>query len=197
MLAQVATLSAAILMSEDHLVIVTDDNVDLAETTCELLKVYGINARPCFSGIEAIASVRVVKPEVIILDIGMPPPDGFATLSALHALSGCSTIPIVAVTAYSDLEHSKRISDAGFTAHLVKPVEIDLLVATIKRLSKHEADRVRASVGRLDTLTAQRLEVAIVYLEMLGFDDANEYLQSVGMPSDLAYRVLHSTSRRN
>lgn len=183
-------------MSENYLVIVTDDNVDLAETTCEILSVYGISARPCFSGTEAIASVRAVKPDVIILDIGMPPPDGFATLSALRALSGCSTVPIVAATAYSDLEHSKRIIDAGFTAHLVKPVEIDLLVATIKRLAKHEANRAHRSAGRLDALTAQRLEVAIVYLEMLGFDDAYDYLRSVAMPSDLAHRVLHSKHRR-
>lgn len=197
MLAQVAILPADIPMSDDHHVIVTDDNVDLAAITCELLNVYGIDARPCFSGMEAIAAVRLVKPDVIILDIGMPPPDGFATFSALRAISGCSTVPIVAVTAYSDLEHCKRISDTGFTAHLVKPVEIDLLVATIKRLAKHEADRARASAGRLDALTAQRLEVAVVYLEMLGFDDASEYLRSVAMPSDLADRVLHSTHRRH
>lgn len=197
MLAQVAIFPADMPMSDNHHVIVTDDNVDLAVITCELLNVYGIDARPCFSGIEAIASVRLVKPDVIILDIGMPLPDGFATFCALRALPGCSTVPIVAVTAYSDLEHCKRIIDAGFTAHLVKPVEIDLLVATIKRLAKHEADRAHASAGRLDALTAQRLEVALVYLAMLGFDDASEYLRSVAMPSDLAYRVLHSTHRRN
>lgn len=184
-------------MSEKYSVIVTDDNVDLAETTCEILNVYGLNARPCFSGTEAISSVSVGKPDVIILDIGMPTLDGFATLSALRALPKCSTVPIIAVTAYSSVEYSKRINDAGFTAHLVKPVQIDLLVATIIRLAKHEANRAHAAVGRLDSLTAQRLEVAIVYLEMLGIDDARKYLRSVAMPSDLADRVLLSSQRRS
>lgn len=183
-------------MTNSHLVIVADDNLDLADTTCALLQIYGINAQPCFSGEEAISLARGSRPEVIVLDIGMPPPDGFSTFASLRALQGCSTVPIIAVTAYSDLERSNRIRDTGFAAHLVKPVQVKLLSATISRLAQQEASRAWDAAGRQDVLTAQRIEVALVYLEMLGYDDAKKYLDSVAMPPNLSDRVLNSVQRR-
>lgn len=183
-------------MPYDHLVIVADDNRDLAETTCDLLQIYGINASPAFSGQEAISFAHTLRPEVIVLDIGMPPPDGFATFNAIRALHGCSTVPIIALTAFSDPIHSRRITETGFATHIVKPANIELLTRTIKRLAEVEASKAWASAGRYDALTAQRLEVALVYKEMLGYEEARKYLKSVSMPSALTDRVLDSELRR-
>lgn len=183
-------------MSHDHLVLIVDDNHDLVETTCELLHLYGVNAQPCFSGNEAIALAQELRPEVVVLDIGMPTPDGYATFSSIRELHGCSTVPIIAVTAYSDAEHSQRIKNFGFATHLVKPVNMELLAATIKRLAQVEADRAWLSAGRHDALTAQRLEVALVYKDMLGVDAAKAYLESVDMPLTLADRVIGSELHR-
>lgn len=196
MLARVATHLANMHMSNDHLVLIADDNRDLAEITCQVLQMLGINARPCFSGAEAISLAQAFRPEVVVLDIGMPPPDGFATFSMIRALYGCSTVPIIAATAYSDLEHSKRVRDIGFAAHLIKPVKIELLAATVRRLAEFEESRAWVTAGRYDALTAQRLEVALVYREMLGYNDAKRYLESVAMPLTLANRILNSTHRR-
>lgn len=184
-------------MPHDHLVLIVDDNHDLVETTCELLQLYGINAQPCFSGKEAIALARELRPEVVVLDIAMPAPDGFATFSAIRELHGCSTIPIIAVTAYSDAEHSQRIRSFGFTTHLVKPVKIELLAATIRKLAQAQANRAWLSAGRHDVLMAQRLEVALVYRDMLGTDAAKKYLESLDVPLSLAERVLASERHRN
>lgn len=183
-------------MSNAHLVIVVDDNIDLVDTTCALLQIYGINAKACFSGAAAISLTRDSRPEVIVLDIGMPPPDGFSTFASIRALQGCSTVPIIAVTAYSDNEHSNRIRKAGFAAHLVKPVQVKLLAATISRLAQLEASRAWDAAGRQDALTAQRIEVALVYLEMLGYEDARRYLESVAMPPMLSHRILNTAQRR-
>lgn len=183
-------------MTYSNLVIVADDNVDLADTTCALLQFYGINAHPCFSGADAILLARRSRPEVVVLDIGMPPPDGFSTFAIIRELKGCSTIPIIAVTAYSDLEHSSRIRETGFAAHLVKPIRADLLAATITRLARLEASRALDAGGRQDVLAAQRIEVALVYLEMLGYYDAKKYLESVGMQPILIERILTSPQHR-
>jgi CheY-like chemotaxis protein len=183
-------------MPYNNLVLVADDNHDLVETTCELLTLFGVNARPCFSGLEAISLAQDLRPEVVILDIGMPSPDGFATFSIIRALHGCSTVPILAVTAYSDPEHSQQIRDKGFAAHLVKPVNIEVLAATVRRLAEVEASKAWDCAGRYDALSAQRLEVALVYKEMLGDAEARKYLESVAMSSTLIDRVLDSRNHR-
>lgn len=183
-------------MPYNNLVLVVDDNRDVAETTCELLRIFGLNAQPCFSGSEAILVTQDLRPEVVILDIGMPPPDGFATFSVIRSLHGSSTVPIIAMTAYSDAEHSQRIRDIGFAAHLVKPVNIQLLAATVKRLAEVEASKAWDCAGRYDALSAQRLEVALVYKEMLGDAEARKYLESVAMSSTLINRVLGSPNHR-
>lgn len=183
-------------MPYNNLILVADDNRDLVETTCELLRIFGLNAQPCFSGLEAISLAEALRPELVILDIGMPPPDGFATFSMIRALPGCSTVPILAVTAYSDPEHSQHIRDLGFAAHLVKPVNIELLATTVRRLAEVEASKAWDCAGRYDALSAQRLEVALVYKEMLGDADARKYLESVAMPSALINRVLDSPDHR-
>lgn len=183
-------------MSYDHLILVADDDQCLAETTCELLQLYDINAKPCFSGAEVISLSQDLRPEAVILDTGMTSPNGFEAFSMIRASHGCSTVPIIAVTAGSDLNNSRRIIDTGFAAHLVKPVKIDLLAATIKKLAEIESNKAWVCAGRHDALTAQRLEVALVYKEMLGYDEARKYLESVAVPLTLASRILDSAHHR-
>lgn len=183
-------------MPTDNLVLVVDDNQDLVETTCLLLQILGINARPCLSGTEAILLSGNLRPNVVVLDIGMPAPDGFATFSLIRELKGCSTVPIIAVTAYSDVENSQRIKDMGFATHFVKPAKIELLAATVKRLAEVEARKAWGGLGRNDALTAQRLEVALIYKTMLGNNEARKYLESVNISILLIDRILNSTDHR-
>jgi CheY-like chemotaxis protein len=176
-------------------VLLADDNIDAAELTGQLLEFHGIKVRCVFDGAAAVAQVATFQPDVVVLDIGMPELDGHATFRAIRASAGGARLPIVALTAYNSAAEARRIQETGFSAHLVKPCEIALLLATIRELSK-TGKRAQASSRRTDELTAQRIEVALVYQQMLGTVDAQDYLSSLGVPESVARRVLQSDATR-
>jgi DNA-binding response OmpR family regulator len=176
-------------------VFLADDNIDAAELTGQLLEFHGMEVRCVFDGAAAVAQVTAFRPDVVILDIGMPGLDGHATFRAIRALARGRQVPIMALTAYNSAEEARRIRDTGFSAHLVKPCDIALLLATIRNLLK-TGDGAHASSRRTDELTAQRIEVALVYQQMLGTADAQDYLSSLGVPEPVARRVLLSDATR-
>lgn len=170
-------------------VLLADDNVDAAELTCQLLEIHGMEALCVFNGVEAVARMPEFMPDIVILDIGMPLLDGHATFRAIRALDGGGAVPIIALTAYHTLKETAKIRATGFSAHLVKPCDIALLMATIHGLVRG-GDPARAASRRTDELTAQRIEVALVYQQMLGTADAAAYLAALGVPETVVRRVL-------
>jgi CheY-like chemotaxis protein len=178
-------------------VVLADDNVDAATTTCDFLQLHDIDARPFFGGQGAIAAIGKTMPDVVVLDIGMPQPDGYAICKTIRSMPNGGHIPIIALTAYSDPEHSERIKSMGFAVHLTKPCNLALLIATVSQLARRHVKQAVGSVRRHDSLTAQRLDVALVYQTMLGYAAAKDFLRSVAMPEMLADRVLNSSSYRS
>jgi len=114
-------------------ILVVDDNRDAAESLVMILNFAGHDARAAYSAAEALESAQALTPEVILLDIGLPGMDGYQVASLIRARQ----IPtqIVAITGYGQAEDIRKAATAGIDAHLVKPVDLRTLEATLAALS--------------------------------------------------------------
>ena len=104
-------------------VLVVDDNVQAADSLVKLLNKLGCKAEARYSGKEALAYEALSDFDIIILDIGMPLMDGYEVIHALRA-RGVPPPPVVALTGYGLREDRQKALDAGFSAHLTKPIGI-------------------------------------------------------------------------
>lgn len=119
-------------------VLVVDDNVDAANTLHLLLQSLGHETRIAHDGPTALAVTDEFRPDVILLDIGMPGMNGYEVARHLRSRYGDRHIKIVAITGWGAEGDRSRSTDAGFDVHLVKPVgESDLRQILINGVTKH------------------------------------------------------------
>ncbi|QBI02327.1 response regulator transcription factor [Pseudoduganella albidiflava] len=118
-------------------VLVIDDDPDAADMLAQLLCLNGIDARPAFSGRQAIELAATFEPDVIFLDLGMPVMDGFAVIRALRGEQRSSAY-IVALTAWDDATTRARVAAAGFDRHLAKPSSLSAVLAAIAAHCRHD-----------------------------------------------------------
>jgi signal transduction histidine kinase/DNA-binding response OmpR family regulator len=104
-------------------VLIVDDNRDATDSMAMLLAMEGYDVRVAYDGPQALDAVRTARPDVILLDIGLPGMDGFQVAQRVRADPINSSIVIVAVSGYGQEEHRSRSSQAGCDHHLVKPIE--------------------------------------------------------------------------
>jgi PAS domain S-box-containing protein len=109
-------------------VMVVDDNRDSADTTTAILRLLGNQVECTYSGQDALNLAQRFKAHVVLLDLAMPGMDGFAVLRELRKLPGLQDVFGIAMTGYGSQEDKRRTQDAGFDAHLIKPVELDALI---------------------------------------------------------------------
>jgi signal transduction histidine kinase len=114
-----------------HRILVVDDNVDSAVTLTRLLRHAGHEVQAAHSGLAALELARTVKPDVVLLDIGLPGMDGLEVARRLRCDLGLTESLLVAVTGYGHDDDRRRSEDAGFNAHLVKPVDLGALNALL------------------------------------------------------------------
>lgn len=120
-------------------VLIVDDNSDASETLEMLLQLWGYEVRSVHSGLEALEVAPEYRPEVVLLDIGLPGMSGYDVAQRLREVPGFSDVVLVAVTGYGQDNDRSRSRDAGFDHHLVKPVEPDKLQALIASVSRSQA----------------------------------------------------------
>jgi signal transduction histidine kinase/CheY-like chemotaxis protein len=108
--------------------LIVDDNVDAANTLAELLELSGCHARAVYSGDEATQVGEGVAPDIVLLDLGMPGMDGFEAAKRLRQTEWGSRAKLVAVTGWGQQADRKKTADAGFDGHLVKPVDLDVVL---------------------------------------------------------------------
>ena len=120
-------------------ILVVDDLLDTAESTAELLTIWGYAATVCTSGAMALACARARRPAAVLLDLVMPRMDGFEFARAFRALKGCGAVPLIALSGYSVPAFSACTREAGIGHHLTKPADPDqlkaLLVSVIRSAS--------------------------------------------------------------
>jgi len=109
-------------------VLVVDDNCDAAESLAMLLRMDGAEVEVAFDGDAAVKAAVRFQPEAILLDIGLPKMDGYSAARAIRREPSCSKVLLVAMTGWGQEEDKRRALEAGFDAHLVKPVSPDALM---------------------------------------------------------------------
>jgi PAS domain S-box-containing protein len=108
-------------------VLVVDDNRDAMESMAMLLGFWGHEVSTAGDGTEALDLVQQQRPHVVLLDIGLPGIDGYEVARRIRAQENVGKPVLVALTGYGQAEDRQRAREAGFTLHLVKPVEPDAL----------------------------------------------------------------------
>ena len=112
-------------------VLVVDDNVDAAIALGVLLRSLGHQTCVVHDGITALKMAPEFRPDVVLLDLGMPGMDGFETARRLRSLKRDRPFRIVAVTGWGQESDRVKTREAGFDLHLVKPVDMDVLAQAL------------------------------------------------------------------
>ena len=108
-------------------VLVVDDNQDASTMLSEALDSLGFVVRTAPDGPAALRIVEEFEPDIALLDIGLPVMDGYELAQRLRERQGAGSLRLVAITGYGQTEDQHRSAQAGFDAHLVKPVDLDHL----------------------------------------------------------------------
>ena len=112
-------------------VLVVDDNADTANGMAKLLGFSGHEVRVALNGQDALIAAREHRPEVMLLDIGLPGMDGYELASTLRRQEWSKDSVLIAVSGYGDEQARDRSKEAGFNHHLVKPINFDTILALI------------------------------------------------------------------
>jgi PAS domain S-box-containing protein len=116
-------------------VLVVDDNRDAADSLAILLKSFGLDAGTAYDGLSALEAVRVTRPAVVFLDLGMPGMDGYAVASEIRAQPHYQGVVLVALTGWGQEHDRRRTKDAGFAYHVVKPADIHTVRALLDEIA--------------------------------------------------------------
>jgi CheY-like chemotaxis protein len=114
-------------------ILVVDDNLSNASSLEVLLRTLGQEVYTAFDGVTALEMVRQLHPDVVLLDIGLPAMDGYEVASLCRREPALQHMTLVAMTGYGKEEDRQRSRQAGFSAHLVKPVNVEDLRMLLSR----------------------------------------------------------------
>jgi signal transduction histidine kinase/CheY-like chemotaxis protein len=118
-------------------VLVVDDHRDSAESLAMLLSAMGHQVEQAYDGHEAIDLAGTLRPDLLLLDIGMPQMDGYEACRRIKSERWGKDMCVVALTGWGQEEDRRKSQAAGFDHHLVKPVEIGQLAQLIERLDAY------------------------------------------------------------
>jgi PAS domain S-box-containing protein len=108
-------------------ILIIEDNVDAAETLRDLLQLLGHQAAVTHTGPTGVEMARQLRPDIVLCDLGLPGMDGYAVAAALRRDRAAAAARLIAVSGYGQEEDIRRCVEAGFDAHLTKPVEFGTL----------------------------------------------------------------------
>lgn len=115
-------------------ILIVDDDVQATTLINEVLSVHGYETTVVNESAKAIDVATIVKPDIFVLDLMMPPPDGFKLCRMLRADLNFKKTPILIVTALGDTDSRIVAIGAGANDYLAKPFGIDDLVARVQKL---------------------------------------------------------------
>lgn len=113
-------------------VLVVDDNEDIVMTMRLLLTKLGHTVRVAYNGQQAMAEAEAFRPEVVLMDIGLPVMDGYEAARQLRQQPWGRCIKLVAITGWGQARDVERALEAGFDHHVVKPVDRKLLESLLE-----------------------------------------------------------------
>lgn len=116
--------------------LLVEDNADIAESMRLLLELLGHQVRVAHDGLAALDAARLERPDVMLVDIGLPGIDGYEVARRVRRDAALRDVTLVALTGYGRDEDRSTAIDAGFDHHLVKPIDPDTLESLIANLSR-------------------------------------------------------------
>ncbi len=114
-------------------ILIADDNRDFADGLAELLRDLGHKVRVVGDGKAALQAVIAERPAIGLFDVGMPGLNGYELATAVRALESADGILLVAITGWGQAEDQRRAREAGFDHHIVKPVDVDILMDLLRK----------------------------------------------------------------
>jgi len=123
---------------EHRRILIVDDNVDAAESLSRLLRLQEHEVLVAHDGPSALTAAERMKPDIVLLDIGLPKMDGLEVARRLRHRSNGAPPLLVATTGFGQAEDRRRIAAAGFDHHLVKPLDPHVLQTLVRTARPHE-----------------------------------------------------------
>ncbi len=128
-------------------VLVVDDNVDAAESTAMLLRMWGHEVRLAHNGPEALRAAEPFRPEVVLLDIGLPGMSGYEVARRLREQPGSRDAVLIAVTGYGHEDDRRTSAGAGIDYHLTKPVDPEVLEPLLAQPRRPQGSEQASQAG--------------------------------------------------
>jgi signal transduction histidine kinase/CheY-like chemotaxis protein len=120
-------------------VLVIDDNQDVALTLAALVRHSGHDVQTAHDGPAALDLARSYRPDLVLIDIGLPGMDGYEVARRLRADVGLAEAMLAALTGYGQEEDRRRSEESGFDQHLIKPIRTETLVKLLASASRRNA----------------------------------------------------------
>jgi len=115
-------------------ILIVDDSRDSADSLAMLLKFVGHEVHTAYDGEQAVEEAEALRPEVVLLDIGMPRLNGYDACRCIRAQPWGRTMFLIALTGWGEEEDRRRTEQAGFDHHIVKPVDSAALMQLLAAL---------------------------------------------------------------
>jgi CheY-like chemotaxis protein len=116
-------------------VLLVEDNPDIRAVTRRLLESIQCTVYVAENGLKGIEEISAHHPDVALIDIGLPEIDGYEVARRIRSRPDLTNIKLIAVTGFGQPDDRKMALDAGFNAHLVKPVDLDELFKLLCQVS--------------------------------------------------------------
>jgi PAS domain S-box-containing protein len=124
--------------SPSRRIVVVDDNRDSADALAMFLRLYGYETDTAYDGVEGLEAAERMRPDAVLLDIGMPRMNGYDACRCLREKPWGKGLVLIAMTGWGQEEDRRRTIEAGFDAHIVKPVDPTDLIKLIASLSAED-----------------------------------------------------------
>jgi CheY-like chemotaxis protein len=108
-------------------ILIADDSQDSVDSLAMLLRIMGHEVGTAYDGEQAVEAAEAIRPEVMLLDIGMPKLNGYDACRRIREQPWGKEVFLMALTGWGQEEDHRRAEEAGFNGHLVKPVDLDAL----------------------------------------------------------------------
>jgi len=125
--------------SSEHRVLIVDDNRDSADSLSMLLEITGNKTFLAHDGVEALDAAEKYRPDVMLVDIGLPRLDGHEVCRRIREQPWGKDTVMIALTGWGQEDDRRKSQEAGFNGHLVKPVDYDQLLELLSELTNQQS----------------------------------------------------------
>ena len=123
-------------------ILVVDDNRVSADSLARLLKLTGNETHTAYNGLEAVQAAATLRPDVVLLDIGLPKLNGYEVARRIREQPWGKTMVMVALTGWGQEEDRRKSSESGFNGHMVKPIDHAELMKLLASLSSEQGGQL-------------------------------------------------------